>query len=83
VRELWRLNLFSQPVLNVLLSQPVSTEQLYRLELIFDFVHQSNNSLEDFFIRSFPIELTEDVKCTEAIAVLVLIGLTFRFVSLW
>jgi hypothetical protein len=82
VRELWRLNLCSQPVLSVLLSQPVSTEQLYRLKLIFDFVHQSNNSLEDFFIRSFPIELTEDVKCTEAIAVLVLIGLTFRFVSL-
>lgn len=45
-------------------------------------MHQSNNSLEDFFIRPFPIELTKDVKCTEAIAVLVLIGLTFRFVSL-
>jgi hypothetical protein len=45
-------------------------------------MHQSNNPLEDLFIRPFPIELTMDIKCTEAVAVLVLIGITFRFVSL-
>lgn len=55
---------------------------LTRTDLLINFMHQSNNSLEDLFTRSFSIELTKDVKCTEAIAVLVLIGITFRFVSL-